>query len=116
MNVKLGLIGEKLAANYIKNNDYHILDQNYRTKIGELDIIAKKDNIIIFIEVKTRTSNAFGRPGEAVNLKKQKKIHRLSQQYIIYKKLKKDYLYRFDVIEVKIIRKKYKIEHIKDAF
>lgn len=116
MNVKLGLVGEKLAANHMKNKGYCILDQNYRTKIGELDIIAKKDNSIVFIEVKTRTSNVYGRPSEAVDTKKQKKIRRLSQQYIVYKNLKENWIYRFDVIEVHIIGKKYKIEHIENAF
>lgn len=117
MNIKLGSIGEQLAANYIKDKGYYILDRNYRTKLGELDIIAKKDNIIAFIEVKTRTSNAFGVPSEAVNYKKQKTIQKLSQQYILYKKLDNNYwVYRFDVIEVKIIDKKYKIHHIENAF
>lgn len=117
MNRRTGLIGEKLAVNYIKNKGYGILDCNYRTKLGELDIIAKKEDIIIFIEVKTRTSSIFGAPSEAVNYKKQQTIRKLSQQYILYKGLDKDcFNYRFDVIEVKLIEKKYKICHIENAF
>jgi len=117
MNIELGSIGEQLASNYIKGNGYYILDCNYRTKLGELDIIAKKDNIIVFIEVKTRTSNIYGEPSEAVNYNKQKKIHRLSQQYILHRRLDQDcWIYRFDVIEVKIRDKKYKINHIQNAF
>lgn len=117
MNIRTGLIGEELAANYIKNKGYSILDRNYRTRLGELDIIAKKQNVIVFIEVKTRTSNAYGMPLEAVNYKKQQTIQKLSQQYILYKKLDKScFNYRFDVIEVKLVGKRYKIAHIENAF
>lgn len=117
MKIKLGLIGEQLAVNYIRDNGYSIMDRNYRTRLGELDIIAKKDNIIVFIEVKTRTSNTYGMPSEAVTYRKQKTIQRLSQQYILHRKLNDTCLnYRFDVIEVKVIDKKYKIDHIENAF
>lgn len=117
MNIKLGSLGEQLAEKYLKEKGHLILEKNYRTKLGELDIIAKKDNTIIFLEVKTRTSDAFGAPREAVGNKKQKTIQRLSQQYILHRKLEAlSFNYRFDVIEVKIVGKRYKIEHIKDAF
>lgn len=117
MNRRIGSIGEKLAANYIKKKGYNILDCNYRTKLGELDIVAKKQDIIVFIEVKTRTSSVYGMPSEAVNYKKQQTIQKLSQQYILYQKLNKNcFSYRFDVIEVKLIGKKYKIDHIENAF
>ena len=117
MNKHIGLIGEELAVNYIKNKDYNILERNYRTKLGELDIIAKRQNTIIFVEVKTRTSNIYGTPSESVNYKKQQTIRKLSQQYILYRKLYKDHFsYRFDVIEVRLVGKKYKIIHIENAF
>ncbi len=113
----MGRLGEQLAAKYLIDNGYLILDQNYRTKLGELDIIANKDHVIIFIEVKTRTSNTFGTPSESVNYKKQKTIQKLSQQYILHKKLNHEFwIYRYDVIEVRIINKKYKIDHITNAF
>ena len=117
MNIHIGSIGEKLAVNYIKEKGYDVLDCNYSTKLGELDIIAMKHDIIIFIEVKTRTSDIFGIPSEAVNYKKQQTIQKLSQQYILYKNLDKSHFsYRFDVIEVKLMGKKYKINHIENAF
>lgn len=117
MNIRIGSIGEELATKYIKDKGYNILDRNYRTKLGELDIIAKKENIIVFIEVKTRTSNVYGIPSEAVNYKKQQTIQKLAQQYILYRKLSNScFSYRFDVIEVKLIGKKYKIDHIENAF
>ncbi len=117
MNIKIGSIGEQLAVDYLKNKGYYILDRNYRTKLGELDIVAKKNNLIVFIEVKTRTSDKFGVPSEAVNYKKQKTIQKLSQQYILNKNLYDDcWLYRFDVIEVRIKDKKYKVEHIENGF
>lgn len=117
MNRRIGLIGEELAANYIKNRGYDVLERNYRTKLGELDIIAINQNVIIFIEVKTRTSSVYGMPSEAVNYKKQRRIRKLSQQYILYKNLDKScFNYRFDIIEVKLVGKKYKIVHIENAF
>lgn len=117
MKRHIGLIGEELAANHIKNEGYNILERNYRTKLGELDIIARDQNIIIFIEVKTRTSGAYGMPSEAVNYKKQQTIRKLSQQYIRHKKLDNSCLdYRFDVIEVKLVGRKYKIDHMENAF
>ncbi len=117
MNRRIGLIGEELAANYIKEEGYDILERNYRTKIGELDIIAMKQNTVVFIEVKTRTTNIYGSPPEAVGYKKQQTIQKLSQQYILYKKLNEScFNYRFDVIGVKLVGKKYKIVHIENAF
>lgn len=119
MNRYIGSIGEELAANHIKKKGYSVLDRNYRTKLGEIDIVARKQNIVVFIEVKTRTSDIFGRPSEAVNYKKQKTIKRLSQQYILHKKLDRNCLnYRFDIIEVeiKLTEKKYRINHIENAF
>lgn len=117
MKKRIGLIGEKLAEKYIRDKGYRILERNYRTRLGELDLIAYRENIIIFIEVKTRTSNSFGTPSQSINRKKQKTIKNLSQQYILGKKLNKGpFVYRFDVIEVFLLGKKYKINHIEAAF
>ena len=117
MNKKIGAIGEQLAVNYLKNKGYSILDCNYRTRLGEIDIIATINDRIVFIEVKTRSSSAFGTPSEAVNYKKQMTIRRVSQQYLLSNKLREDNLYlRFDVIEVRLIGKKYTMNHMENAF
>ncbi len=61
-NKEKGRIGEELATKYLKSNGYNVLERNYRTNMGEIDIIAIKSNLLIFIEVKTRTSTYFGYP------------------------------------------------------
>ncbi|MCR5176467.1 MAG: YraN family protein [Anaerovibrio sp.] len=100
MNNKiLGDKGEKAAAAYLKNHGYIIRDTNYRTKTGEIDIIAARGDMLVFVEVKTRGSYAFGLPSEAVNLQKQKKIIKTAQAYIQAERLY-NYVYRFDVLEV----------------
>lgn len=106
-----GNIGENLAINYLQDNGYQIIETNYKNKIGEIDIIAKENNRIIFVEVKQRSTLKFGYPREAVNFYKQKKIRQVALSYIKYKNLINEHL-RFDVIE--IIGDK--ITHLKNAF
>jgi putative endonuclease len=106
-----GLKGEKLAIKYLKNNNYKIIDTNYTTKIGEVDIIAKKDTQTVFVEVKTRSTKKFGNPSEAVTKHKQNKIRQVSTQYLKANKQLNDSC-RCDVIEVL----NGDINHIKNAF
>lgn len=112
----LGDIGETIAVRYLKRKGYLILEEKYKIRIGEIDIIAKEKDILIFIEVKTRRSLTFGCPSQAVNYHKQRKIIQTAQCYLnqvcAYHKL-----CRFDVIEVYYIdENQYKINQIKDAF
>lgn len=76
---KFGIIGEKMAQKYLKDNKYEIIENNYYTRNGEIDIIASKNNYIIFVEVKTRTNEKYGRASEAVN-----KIKKLSEKKCSY--------------------------------
>lgn len=100
MNNKfLGGIGEKAAAEYLESQGYRIIERNYKCKLGEIDIIAADKDTVVFVEVKTRSSNTFGQPGEAVNYHKQKKIVRTALSYISNKKLF-NWMSRFDVVEV----------------
>lgn len=115
MNKKIGDYGEDLSKKYLITKGYTILACNYKTKLGEIDIIGSKKETIIFIEVKTRRTNSFGLPREAVNYKKQMVLKKLAQQYIQYKSLK-NMNFRFDVIEVIIKNEKYDINHIENAF
>ena len=110
----IGNIGETKAVRYLRMKGYKILETNYYTKFGEIDIITQKDECICFIEVKTRQNDKFGEPRDAVNYYKQKKIISVAEYYMAT--LKHDYNCRFDVIEVKISDNKVKIEHIKNAF
>lgn len=110
----LGKKGEVLAVNLLLEKGYQILEKNYRFLKAEVDIIAQKENTLVAVEVKTRTSNYFGRPEDSINQKKIKLLTEAVNNYVIKKDL--DLEVRFDVIS--IIYKKNKIEtnHIKDAF
>ena len=107
----LGRAGEVEAGKFLKKLGYEILEMNFRTHVGEADIIAKDKNTIVFVEVKTRTDDTFGAPSEAVTLRKQEKYFRVATEYLV-KKGYTDNECRFDVIEIE----NGKINHIIDAF
>lgn len=113
-NIDKGKKGELLAKEYLVSKGYSILDINYRNKIGEIDIIALNKGIIVFVEVKTRTSTNFGYAYEAVNRKKQEKIIYCSYLYLNQKRLM-DYQIRYDIIEV-YLTSNVKINHIENSF
>ncbi len=83
----LGDRGEVQAWAFLTKRGYKIIEKNYRCKIGEIDVICKKDGRIVFVEVKTRQSSRFGSPAEAVSKQKQNKIARLAEWYLKDKKL-----------------------------
>ena len=100
-----------MASKFLKEKGYSILETNYKTHLGEIDIIALDKDCIVFIEVKTRTDEAFGAPSEAVTLKKQEKYYKVASEYLQRNK-KLDSICRFDVIEIE----NGQINHIIDAF
>ena len=114
INQELGRFGENQACQYLVQNNYAIIERNFRCKQGEIDIIAKdiSKKELVFVEVKTRTSFYFGRPAEAVNTYKKKHIISASKYYI-YKNSIKNTFVRFDVIEVLVMPHSFKIEHLK---
>jgi len=102
MNLKkrlLGCKGEDLAVEFLKENKYKILDRNFRTKYGEIDIVAKEGKVVCFVEVKTRTSDKFGVGLEAVDASKQGRIVKSAIVYIEENSLD-DCAVRFDVVSV----------------
>ena len=108
----MGLWGEDKAVEFLKAKNYTILTRNYHSRFGEIDIIASENNYIIFVEVKTRTNEKYGRASEAVN--KIKKIHMKKSAAIFLKENNfSRFTIRFDVIEVYMINGKCKINHIK---
>jgi len=112
----LGEKGEKQAARYLKKKGYKIVTANYRCKYGEIDLIARYADILIFIEVKTRTSTYFGVPAAAVDYRKQQQISKVAHHYLITHH-NDDVDARFDVISILSPRgQKAEIEHISDAF
>ncbi len=115
MKRKLGIWGEGIAACYLQDKGYKILDRNYYTRNGELDIICEKDGKLVFVEVKTRKSTKFGSPEEAIT---RKKINHLRQAALIYlKAVERPYQeIRFDVIAILIDGNEKTINHIEQAF
>lgn len=109
---ELGKIGEQIAVEYLEKQNYKILKRNFYCKQGEIDIIAKDKQEIVFIEVKTRTNINFGKPAEAVNEVKQKHMYK-SAKYFLYKTKSSDNFIRFDVIEVLVENGKFNVNHIK---
>ena len=82
-NIEKGKLGEEIASRYIQSKGGIIIEQNYRTKIGEIDLIAKINGELVFVEVKSRSSINYGYPSEAVNYKKQRKITNVAKYYIL---------------------------------
>ncbi len=111
----LGIEGENLAVRFLEKKGYRIIRRNYKTYIGEIDIIALDGSTLVFVEVKTRGNDSFGKPFEAVNEKKRQKLKNLALLYL--KKHGKEIPVRFDVLSIFSNNKGEKeIEHIKDAF
>ncbi|MBM4128834.1 MAG: YraN family protein [Nitrospira sp.] len=111
----LGSEGETFAVAFLEKRGYKIISRNYKTPIGEIDIIAQDGNTIVFVEVKTRKDESLGKPFEAVNKKKQQKLKNLALFYL--KARGKEYPVRFDVLSILYgDDKKKHVEHIKDAF
>ena len=106
-----GKIGEKKAGEFLKKKGYKILETNYKTHVGEIDIIAQDGEYTVFVEVKTRSSNEYGAPSEAVNGKKREKYKKVASEYLIKTK-NTESAARFDVIEIE----NGEINHIIDAF
>lgn len=112
MNTKiLGIEGEGIAKQFLIKKGYKILETNYTTKIGEIDIVAKIKDITVFVEVKDRQTKRFGLPREAVTPYKQRKIRLVATQYLKSHKLL-DSKVRFDCIEIL----GDEITHIENAF
>ncbi len=113
---ELGRSCEELACRFLKNQGYTIIETNFQTRLGEIDIVAQKDNYLVFIEVKARRSYNYGLPQEAVTTRKQQAIKKVAQTFIQKKGLEQKML-RFDVIAITFPKQaKPMIEHIPFAF
>lgn len=112
----LGRKGEELAAVYLKKRKYKILCRNYSCRLGEIDIVAQDSDDLVFVEVKTRSSDIFGPPAAAVTIRKQHQIIKVAQLYLQEHKLEESPI-RFDVVSVIIDKMNRKqIEIITNAF
>lgn len=112
----LGKSGEDIATNFLKENGYKIFIRNYRTKLGEIDIIAKDKDTFCFIEVKTRHSDRFGLPSQAVSRMKQRQISKAALVFLKENRLL-DQRARFDVVSIIYSSKDTpQLDLIKNAF
>ncbi|MDP3731957.1 MAG: YraN family protein [Candidatus Omnitrophota bacterium] len=111
----LGREGEETAVGLLKDNGYKILLRNYKTKLGEIDIIASDKGTICFIEVKTRQSDRFGLPAEAISASKQRQISKVALAFLKERSLL-DKKARFDVVSILYSEDKPRLDLIKNAF
>ena len=109
-----GKRSEIIATDYLKKKGYKILETNYKNHVGEIDIIAKDKDYIVFVEVKARMSQAFGHPFEAIDEIKQQKIHAVASIYLVKHK-KYGTKCRFDAISILGLENP-EITHVLDAF
>jgi putative endonuclease len=112
---KFGEKSENLAVWYLKQNGYKIIEQNYRNRMGEIDIIARDKKTIVFVEVKSRKSIRYGSPKQAVTPKKQRTISMVALSYLKTTK-QTDAKARFDVVAITSNRDEPQIEIVKNAF
>lgn len=111
---RLGLHGERLACDYLTNTGYKILHTRHRIEGIEIDIIALKDDTLVFVEVKTRRSDNLESPQDAVDIKKQHRMIRAANAYM--QTSEQDVSIRFDIIAIVTNAHHSHIDHIEDAF
>lgn len=116
-HIERGIEGEKLAARALKKKRYKIIERNFRTPAGEIDIVARDGDCLVFVEVRTRGSIEFGLPQETIRAAKQKKLCTAARWYLQKKKVGDDDC-RFDVVAILMTddEDEPQIEVIKDAF
>ncbi len=109
-----GKKGEELAAKFLEEKGYEIVERNYRWKRFEIDLIVKKEPFLVFVEVKTKTNTSFGNPEDDVTDKKAAQVMAAAEEYVYATGWKKEI--RFDIIAVVIKGHSTEIEHIMDGF
>lgn len=112
---ELGSSGENLAALFLENRGFEIMAKNYKTRLGEVDIIAKKEETIAFVEVKTRSSHYF-HASLLITPSKQRKIGRAAQQFIQEHNLNDRFVLRFDTVFVSHTENGVEFEYVPNAF
>jgi putative endonuclease len=112
---RFGRRAEELAARHLKENGYKILQKNYRTRSGEIDLIALDGEVLVFVEVKARRSERFGTPKEALSIQKQRKIV-LTARHYLKESGKQEVRVRFDMVSILMTGSVPAIEVVKNAF
>ena len=114
----LGKKGEDIALNYLTEKGYELVARNYRfSRYGELDLVMKDGNYLVFIEVRTKKNKLYGSPLETIDYDKRRQIEKMAQLFLVKEKLSQDTFCRFDAIGIILPDKgEPEIEHIQDAF
>ncbi len=112
---RLGQEGEDLAAGFLRKKGYQLVERNYRCKTGEVDLIALDRNVVVFVEVKTRSDHSFGSPFEAVEARKQRKMIQAARYFLHEHRLDQRDA-RFDVVGISWQGERPVVEHIENAF
>ncbi len=121
-NCNTGKKGENIAEKFLTNQGMVTIRRNYRNQIGEIDIITRDGDELVFVEVKTVTTDRFALPLEQVNLRKQKQVAKVAEVYLSEHPMEETAdpfpikSCRFDVVGVSIIKGRETVQHIKDAF
>ncbi len=111
---QVGARGEALARRYIRQRGLKVIERNWRTRSGEIDLVCRDRDTLVFVEVKSRTGETFGQPYEAVGPAKRQRLRRLAEEYIASRGLAECPV-RFDVLSVRLDREP-RVEHIEGAF
>lgn len=115
-NKELGKTGEEAAVKYLIKNGYSILATNYRCRSGEIDIVAREGEFLVFIEVKTRTGTRYGSASEALDIRKKQRLRKLANYYLMMKGLT-DVNCRFDVVTLQLAdNTNWELELFRNAF
>jgi len=110
-----GRQGEEIASRHLRDQGYVILERNFRCPFGEMDIVARQGEVLVFVEVRSRRSDHFGEPLDSVGPLKQRKLSRIALCYIQKHHLQNS-LARFDVLGVKLSREGHTLELVRNAF
>lgn len=114
---RLGAIGEDEAVRALKKHGYKVVCRNYRCARGEIDVVAMDGAVYVFIEVKTRSGDAFGTPASAVDFRKQRHIADAAAYYLNAHDVSiEDVAIRFDVVSIQLVKEKFVTEIIRNAF
>jgi putative endonuclease len=116
--LSLGRGGERLAARFLRRHGYRVLVRSYRCALGEIDLVARQNELVVFVEVKTRASNQFGEPWEAVTARKRRQVTRAAVHYLKAARLTHAPV-RFDIVAITWQRRWFSrpdIQHFPAAF
>ena len=109
-----GKQGETEAARYLQDKGYEIMARNFRYQHAEIDLVAKKEKLMVFVEVKTRTNLSFGNPEEFVSYTKAKLVMKAAEHYIFTHSWQFDV--RFDILAITVVGNDMRIKHVEAAF